>query len=465
MNIERNINEICTSTDGTPGSVLVQYATRERCCGHGLDFLETSASNDVPGLKPSGSPGADKGKTIRKAALKESLRVGCWNVRSLYQTGKLANVIREMKILGISILGISEVRWTGRGDIKTEEGFRFIYSGGKEHERGVGFIIDRKTSCKIDGYWQISDRVIALRIKMKPRDMLIIQTYLPTTDHTDEEVEEVYQQINQCIQGKDNRDILLIMGDMNAKVGRGREGIVIGPWGLGERNDRGERLIDFCREKGLTVMNTWFKHHERRLYTWKAPGSRGIEVRNQIDFILINHRYRNTITNIKTYPGADCGSDHNLLLSVIRVKLKHIKRNRNDKRLRIDDLKINNIREKYESMTNNRLQNLNLEGNVEELWENMKGEIKESAYQVLGEERRKARRPWITKEVLEKMDERRRWKSANTLDAKEKYRTIDKQVKSMELTSSEFRRKLIPVPTFMGFYWKSPYNSVNIDKR
>ncbi|XP_023220864.1 uncharacterized protein LOC111622675 [Centruroides sculpturatus] len=105
--------------------------------------------------------------------------------------------------------------------------------------------------------------------------------------------------------------------------------------------------------------------------------------------------------------------------------------------MRIDDLKINNIREKYESMTNNRLQNLNLEGNVEELWENMKGEIKESAYQVLGEERRKARRPWITEEVLEKMDERKRWKSANTLDAKEKYRTIDKQVKSMATKAKE----------------------------
>ncbi|XP_023212405.1 uncharacterized protein LOC111615228 [Centruroides sculpturatus] len=152
---------------------------------------------------------------------------------------------------------------------------------------------------------------------------------------------------------------------------------------------------------------------------------------------MINHRYRNTITNIKTYPGADCGSDHNLLLSVIQVKLKHTKRNRNEKRLRIGDLKINSIREKYESMTNNRLQNLNLEESVEELWENMKGEIRESAYQVLGEKRRKARRPWITKEVLEKMNERRRWKSANTLDAKEKYRTIDKQVKSMARKAKE----------------------------
>ena len=52
-------------------------------------------------------------------------------------------------------------------------------------------------------------------------------------------------------------------------------------------------------------MNTWFQHHQCHLYTWKSPGDR---VRNQIDYITMNKRFRNAITQVKGYPRADCGS-------------------------------------------------------------------------------------------------------------------------------------------------------------
>ena len=54
-------------------------------------------------------------------------------------------------------------------------------------------------------------------------------------------------------------------------------------------------------------MNTWFQHHQRHLYTWKSLGD---GVRNKIDYITMNKRFRNAITQVKWYPGADCGSDH-----------------------------------------------------------------------------------------------------------------------------------------------------------
>ena len=55
------------------------------------------------------------------------------------------------------------------------------------------------------------------------------------------------------------------------------------------------------------IMNTWFQHHQRHLYTWKSPGDC---VRNQIDYITINRRFLHSIYQVKGYPGADCGSDH-----------------------------------------------------------------------------------------------------------------------------------------------------------
>jgi len=68
------------------------------------------------------------------------------------------------------------------------------------------------------------------------------------------------------------------------------------------------------------ITNTFFKHHPRRLYTWKSPGD---VHRNQIDFITIKKRYRNTVKNAITYPGADMNSDHNPVVVKLKFRLKN----------------------------------------------------------------------------------------------------------------------------------------------
>ena len=69
------------------------------------------------------------------------MRIGTWNVRTLYQKGKLNNVVQEMNRMRINILGISETRWTGSGEFTVEK-HKMIYSGGIRHERGVGVLLD-----------------------------------------------------------------------------------------------------------------------------------------------------------------------------------------------------------------------------------------------------------------------------------------------------------------------------------
>jgi hypothetical protein len=63
--------------------------------------------------------------------------------------------------------------------------------------------------------------------------------------------------------------------------------------------------IDFCERNGLIVTNTWFKKPKRRLYTWKAPGDWS---RHQLDYILVKLRFRNSVKDVKTLPGADIDS-------------------------------------------------------------------------------------------------------------------------------------------------------------
>ena len=84
-----------------------------------------------------------------------------------------------------------------------------------------------------------------------------------------------------------------------------------GKFGLGVQNEAGQRLIEFCQENALVITNILFQH-KRRLYTWTSPDG---QHRNQIDYILCSKKWRSSIQSAKTRPGADCGSDHELLIA------------------------------------------------------------------------------------------------------------------------------------------------------
>ena len=114
---------------------------------------------------------------------------------------------------------------------------------------------------------------------------------------------------------------LFIIGDWNAKVGSQKTPGVTGKFGLGIWNEAGQRLIEFCQDNTLVIANTLFQQHKRRLYTWTSPDG---QHQNQTDYILCSHRWRSSIQSTKTRPGADCGSDHELLITKFRLKLKKV---------------------------------------------------------------------------------------------------------------------------------------------
>jgi hypothetical protein len=93
---------------------------------------------------------------------------------------------------------------------------------------------------------------------------------VPTSDYEDEEVEELYDRIEDILEEDGKGDTnTIIMGDWNSVVGDKSNGNICGPYGLGNRNEGSKMLIDFCERTGLVITNTWFKKPKRRLYTWK----------------------------------------------------------------------------------------------------------------------------------------------------------------------------------------------------
>ena len=252
---------------------------------------------------------------------RNQIKISTWNVRSLYQKGKLENVKLEMGRLKVQILGLSETRWTKSGSFRTED-YTMYYSGGDEHERGVGILLNKKVANSVVGFWLVSDRIAIVKLKAKPFNINVIQVYAPTSASTEEELEEFYEELDKCKKECKDHEVNIVMGDLNATVGRERHTEIVGSEGLGKMNGRGENLMEWCEQNDQIIMNTWFTKHPRKLWTWKSPG--GI-TRNQIDYITVNRRFRNTVRDIRTHPEADCNSDHHMLVGKIKVKLQRLK--------------------------------------------------------------------------------------------------------------------------------------------
>ena len=227
-----------------------------------------------------------------------------------------------MARVNINILGISEIKWTGMGEFTSDD--HYIYYCGQESLRrnGVAIMVNRVRNtvlgCNIK-----NNRMLSVRFQGKPFNITVIQVYAPTSNSEEAEVEWFYEDLQDLLELTPPKDVLFIIGDWNSKVGSQEIPGVTGKYGLGVWNESGQRLTMFCQENILVIANTLFQQHKRRLYTWTSPdGQHG----NQTDYILCSQKWRSSIQSAKTRPGADCGSDHELLIAKFILKLKKVEK-------------------------------------------------------------------------------------------------------------------------------------------
>ena len=142
---------------------------------------------------------------------------------------------------------------------------------------------------------------------------------------------------------------------LECKSRKSRNIWVTGKFGFGIRNEAWQRLIEFCQENTLVIANILFQH-KRRLYTWTSPDG---QHQNQTDYILCNQRWRSSIQSAKTRPGADCGSDHELLIAKFTLKWKKV-----GKTIRPFKYNLNQIPYDYTVEMRNRFKGLDLTDRV-----------------------------------------------------------------------------------------------------
>ena len=357
--------------------------------------------------------------------LRKKTRIATWNVRTMIQPGKLECITREASRLKLDVLGLSEVRWKNSGRCNTDEHV-MIYSGHKtEHKHGVGGLLNQQVAKSMMGFHALSDRILIVKIASKPFNILIVRVYAPTSTSPEDEIEKFYDDLDAAYKLCGSQEMKIVMGDLNAKVGTEPDPLreVVGPYGLGNRNERGDMWVDRCMTHDQVIMNTWFQHHTTHLYTWKSPGD---GVRNQIDYITIDKRFGNSILQVKGNPSADGGSDHVPIVATLRLKLRMVKQKKYGDKLEIQLVRTDvKYREQYQQRTANQLNAIVVIDQLEDRYDIFVSILTTSAQETLPNVCVKPKQKWMTNDILDKLDPRRKAKPNTDV-----YKQLDEEIKS-----------------------------------
>jgi hypothetical protein len=191
--------------------------------------------------------------------------------------------------MDIDILGTSEIKWIGSGHFRRANN-TVMYSGHNTHRKtGVGIIITNQVSKSLIRYKAVNDRIIYIRVKAHPVNITCIQVHAPTTSAETAHIEDFYRNLHSALNETPRKDVLVLMGDWNSRIGNREEPGTVGRYGLGSRSEVGERLLEFREENDFFLAKTYFEQLGRRLYTWTSPDG---QYKNQIDYILGRRRWR-----------------------------------------------------------------------------------------------------------------------------------------------------------------------------
>ena len=174
-------------------------------------------------------------------------------------------VANEMKEYKIKVLGMSETRWKGAESVTLQSGEKVVYGRNDEMQQGrVAIRMSKKAKGALTEWTLISKRINTAGFYSKYKKLTVVQACARTTDAMDGKKDEFYNQLQQNVSSCNTNDMILMIGDLNAKVGNNNTNReeVMGKFGVSVMNDNGERLCDFCSTNGLIITGAAFPHKD-----------------------------------------------------------------------------------------------------------------------------------------------------------------------------------------------------------
>jgi hypothetical protein len=208
-------------------------------------------------------------------------------------------------------------------------------------------------------------------------NIIVLNEHAPTEEKSDDSKDSFYEELEQVFDHFPKYHMTILLRDFNAKLGRedtfkptiGNERL------YEDSNDNGVRVVNFATSKNLVVKSTMFPHRNIHKYTWTSPDEK---THNHADHILIDRRWHSSILDVRSFRGADCDTDHYLVVAKVRERLVVIKKAAQKfdaERFNLKKLSELEVRKQYQIKISNRfaaLENLNVSEDINRAWENIR---------------------------------------------------------------------------------------------
>lgn len=196
---------------------------------------------------------------------------GTWNIQG-WQT-KCPQVLDEVKRFKLDTGVLTETKRKGEGTEETPEFVHYYCEITKKQrsKAGESILVNKQLSRNIKSWKLLNKRIIQLDITWKGWNIAVIGAYVPTDNAAKRENDNFYETLRELIKQIGNRKEILLLGDLNARMGHQENNTIVGSFVENKENDNGHRLINFCEQNSLKIRNGIHKHNDTHKYTWVQP--------------------------------------------------------------------------------------------------------------------------------------------------------------------------------------------------
>ena len=303
-----------------------------------------------------------------KLGRKKELRIAAINVNGINDWVKRREVLENAKKGCIDVLGIGETHLRGCGEwVYGRDGSSSLWEGveggvvwtgisegckGRARE-GCALVFSKRIMDGVSESGSRGSRIVWVKSKVGIVKYAWVCVYAPVNGNTKkmkEEMEVFWKDLSECLKMFEAERKVIVMGDMNAKVGCEEVPGIVGKWGVPGVNENGDHLVGVCAEKKLFLANTQFEHRMIHRYTWRRNAG-GVEQKGLIDYVAVDERLKSDVRDARVVRGMFQDSDHMAVLVRLGIREKWIYRNCREakvKRVRNELLKEEEYKTLYE---------------------------------------------------------------------------------------------------------------------
>ena len=259
----------------------------------------------------------------------KNLQIATYNVRSL-TVDKQHQLVTGCALNSIDIIAIQEHRQR----FPTELDYQVIPTGtiirstaNPKGVGGIGLYVNSRLYKYILACTKISERILLASFEGNPVISVVV-CYAPTEASEKEDKDDFYSKLNCLIQDIPSHNMLVLLGDFNARLGIDNynpESRTIGQFLYhSQTNNNGSRLLELCQTANLCDLQSRKPHRKGRQWTWMHPNRISTA---QLDHIIIRTKWANSFSNCRAYNSVNVESDHRILTAKMKVSLRATTKN------------------------------------------------------------------------------------------------------------------------------------------